>query len=118
MTELVGPGILGQIGKPQQPGTIGRAAPGYRLRIAGASRDLQPGDAGELEVLGERGRTLFTGYFSDEAATREAFTGDGWFRTGDRVRVHGDGSVTEPTTRDDLLRIWKAKGLLVSKSGK
>jgi hypothetical protein len=32
-------------------------------------------------------------------------------------RVHGDGSITEPTTLDDLRRSWKAKGLSVSKSG-
>jgi crotonobetaine/carnitine-CoA ligase len=93
MTELVAPGSVGTIGQPQQPGTIGRAASGYRLRIAGAAADLQPGDVGELEVLGEPGRTLFSGYFGDEVATREAFTADGWFRTGDRVRVHADGSI-------------------------
>lgn len=92
MTELVAPGILGDLGMAQQPGTIGRATPGYALRLAGHD-GLPPGASGELEVRGDRGRTLFTEYLGDAAATREAFTGDGWFRTGDRMRVYDDGSI-------------------------
>ena len=94
MTELVSPGITGRAGVTQQPGTIGRAAAGYGLRVAdGASTALAPGQIGEIEVQGIRGQTIFSGYFNDAEATASAFTADGWFRTGDRMRVHGDGSV-------------------------
>jgi hypothetical protein len=40
-------------------------------------------------------------------------------QNGDLIRrVHGDGSVTEPSAVDELRRVWKAKGLSVSKGGK
>lgn len=94
MTELVAPGIMGRPGEAQQPGAIGRAAPGYQLRIAGSAHDtLRPGDAGELEVQAERGRTIFSGYLDNDEANADAFTADGWFRTGDRMKVHADGSI-------------------------
>ncbi len=93
MTELVSPGILGRAGQVQQPGTIGTAAPGYGLRMAGSSGTLAPGEVGDIEVQGQRGKTIFSGYYRDPEATASAFTPDGWFRTGDRMRVHGDGSV-------------------------
>lgn len=94
MTELVAPGILGRADRPVAPGAIGRVAPGYAARMADSRNlSLAPGEAGELEILGERGRTLFAGYFNDEDANAAAFTADGWFRTGDRMKVHADGSI-------------------------
>ncbi|MDE2166931.1 MAG: AMP-binding protein [Alphaproteobacteria bacterium] len=58
------------------PGSAGRAVPGIDIRIA------EPGaeGVGEVEV---RGPSLFAGYRGDPGKTREAFTSDGWFRTGD-----------------------------------
>lgn len=94
MTELVAPGILGRADRPVAPGAIGRVAPGYAARMADSRNlSLAPGEAGELEILGERGRTLFAGYFNDEDANAAAFTADDWFRTGDRMKVHADGSI-------------------------
>ncbi len=94
MTELVAPGILGRANRPVAPGAIGLVAPGYAARMADShSMSLAPGEVGELEILGERGRTLFAGYFNDEDANAAAFTADGWFRTGDRMKVHADGSI-------------------------
>ncbi|MGA0572846.1 class I adenylate-forming enzyme family protein [Variovorax sp. VNK109] len=94
MTEMVAPGIVGKVGRAQTAGSIGAAAEGYALRIAGTGRDsLGAGDAGELEVKGIRGKTIFSGYYRNPSADDAAFTDDGWFRTGDRVRVHNDGSV-------------------------
>jgi acyl-CoA synthetase (AMP-forming)/AMP-acid ligase II len=51
---------------------------------------------GRIEV---RGPALFTRYVP-EGAHPEPFTPDGWFRTGDRGRIRGDGSV-EPLGRAD-----------------
>ena len=34
---------------------------------------------------------LFDGYWKDEAATQDAFTSDGWFRTGDLARQDEEG---------------------------
>jgi long-subunit acyl-CoA synthetase (AMP-forming) len=32
-----------------------------------------------------------SGYWRNEAATKETFTSDGWYRTGDVARVDNDG---------------------------
>jgi long-chain acyl-CoA synthetase len=53
------------------PGTVGRAPEGIEMRLAAD---------GEIQF---RGRTVFGGYWNAPAATAEAFTEDGWYRTGD-----------------------------------
>lgn len=63
-------------------GTVGRALPGFELRT---SAD------GEVCI---RGRHVFSGYWNDEAATKEALDADGWFRTGDLGRIDDDGFLT------------------------
>jgi fatty-acyl-CoA synthase len=50
------------------------------------------GDEGFGEVQ-LRGNNVMLGYFEDSAATAEAFTEDGWFRTGDLGVLHDDGYV-------------------------
>ena len=60
------------------------------------------GKAGELQV---RGPSLFIGYLGDEAATRRAFTPDGWFRTGDIGIGLDDGGFTLLGRMGDTLRL-------------
>ena len=57
--------------------STGPALKGIQLRIA----DPAP-LTGEGEIQA-RGDSVFKGYYRDEARTRECFTDDGWFRTGD-----------------------------------
>ncbi|MCW3010458.1 MAG: acyl-CoA synthetase, partial [Solirubrobacterales bacterium] len=52
-------------------------------------RDV-PATGGQGEVL-YRSPQLCTGYWALPEATAEAFTGDGWFRSGDLVRVDAEG---------------------------
>jgi acyl carrier protein len=66
----------------EHAGTIGRALPCVELRT--------DGDPGELLV---RGSLVTTGYEGDPAATAEAISEDGWFRTGDVARIDADGFV-------------------------
>jgi long-chain acyl-CoA synthetase len=61
-------------------GASGQALPGVQLRIA--NQDAE--GSGEIEAAG---RSVFTGYRHDDAATRNAFTADGWLRTGDLGRL-------------------------------
>ena len=63
-------------------GTVGRALPGFELRVA---------DDGEICV---RGGHVFTGYWRDEAATHKALDADGWFRSGDLGSLDADGFLT------------------------
>ena len=58
------------------PGSAGRPVPGVEVRIGNPDGD----GVGEIEV---RGPSLFKGYRGDPDKTREAFTADGWFRSGD-----------------------------------
>ena len=82
--------------RPDDPPEIshtsaGRPSPGTETRIVDEDgNDLAPGEEGELQV---RGSLLFPGYFRNEAANRVAFTGDGWFRSGDLATADADGNV-------------------------
>ena len=71
--------------------SAGRALEGVELRIAGDDGAPLPADTeGELEI---RGFTLFAGYLGNEKANRQAFTEDGFFRTGDLARLDADGNL-------------------------
>lgn len=58
-------------------GAVGPVLSGVEVRLA----DAAPGGAGgEIQV---RGPNVMRGYYRDPDRTREVFTADGWFRTGD-----------------------------------
>jgi long-chain acyl-CoA synthetase len=71
-------------------GTVGKLVPGNSLRIA---------DDKELLV---RGGVVFGGYWRNEQATAEAFTG-GWFKTGDLGAVDEDGFVTITGRKKEII---------------
>ncbi|HWG75976.1 MAG TPA: non-ribosomal peptide synthetase [Steroidobacteraceae bacterium] len=73
--------------------SVGRAIPYCELRIADASDAASPeGVVGHIQI---RGQNVTAGYFEDAAGNGEAFTGDGWLRTGDLGVVQaGDLYVT------------------------
>ncbi|MFG2975456.1 AMP-binding protein [Streptomyces sp. NPDC048331] len=76
--------ISGRAGGQVAPGTVGTALDGIATRVvaeAGA-------EIGELQV---KGPTLFSGYLGRPDATAAAYTGDGWFRTGDIAALDGEG---------------------------
>jgi acyl-CoA synthetase (AMP-forming)/AMP-acid ligase II len=61
--------------------TVGVPLPGVLARVAGGMNGgAEPGSDGEIQL---RGPQVLSGYWHDPAATRAAFTPDGWFRTGD-----------------------------------
>ena len=62
-------------------GRVGRPLPGTAVRVSGE---------GELLV---RGPHVFAGYWSDQAGMEEAFTEDGWLRTGDLGEIDDEGFV-------------------------
>ena len=70
--------------------TAGRASPGTELRVANEDEPLPAGNEGELQA---RGPSIFSGYLDSAAATADAFTADGWFRTGDLARLDPAGNL-------------------------
>ncbi len=80
--------FTGNVPGAQRIGTEGRPllADG-RIRIAAADA----AGTGEIEL---HGASIFDGYLDDDDANRDAFTADGWFRTGDLGSVDADGYLT------------------------
>ncbi|HXG04691.1 MAG TPA: AMP-binding protein [Candidatus Binatia bacterium] len=72
-------------------GTIGRPAPGMRLRLIDEhGRDVPAGAEGEIAA---EGPSVHLGYHKNPAANAELFTADGWFRTGDLGQQDAAGNV-------------------------
>ena len=63
-------------------GTVGPALPGSEVRI---------GEGGEVQL---RGPHVMAGYHNLPDKTAEAFTEDGWLRTGDKGELDADGFLT------------------------
>ena len=66
---------------PRQPGRVGFPFPGVEVKI---------GEQGEVLL---KGGQVFHGYWRNPAATRESFTDDGFFRTGDVGEIGEDGTL-------------------------
>ncbi|MEQ8348723.1 MAG: AMP-binding protein [Sneathiellaceae bacterium] len=79
-----------------------------RIRDPDSGHLLGLNAPGELEV---RGPSLMAGYADDPAATRAAFTDDGWFRTGDLAQLEDRRSLLFLQRMGDVLRLG---GFLVS----
>jgi malonyl-CoA/methylmalonyl-CoA synthetase len=63
-------------------GTVGRPLPGVSVRIVdGNGGRCPPGTVGAIEV---QGPNVFPGYWQLPEKTKDEFTADGWFRTGDQ----------------------------------
>ena len=69
-------------------GAVGKPLPGVSLRITG--EDGQPCKPGEIGMIEVRGPGIFQGYWEMPEKTKEEFTADGWFHTGDMGRFGGE----------------------------
>ena len=65
--------------------SVGRAGLGYKARICDMEdNELPPGEVGEIQIKGERGRSVMLEYYNNPEATENTFSVDGWFKTGDQ----------------------------------
>jgi long-chain acyl-CoA synthetase len=95
-TETAGAIITGQRGPFPKPGNVGSAAAGWEVKL------------GENDEILVKSGDLFDGYWNNAQTTREAFTPDGWLRTGDV------GKWSEGT----LQIIDRARDFIVTSGGK
>jgi malonyl-CoA/methylmalonyl-CoA synthetase len=75
-------------------GSVGFPLPGVSLRIAGGA------ETGVVEI---RGPSVTSGYWRNPEKTRDAFTQDGWFITGDIGRLDADGRLWLSGRANDLI---------------
>jgi long-chain acyl-CoA synthetase len=75
----------------QKIGTVGLPLPGVAVRIA---------DDGEVLV---RGKSIFPGYRHNDEATKEAFTADGWYETGDLGELDDEGFLSITGRKKEII---------------
>ena len=90
-----------------RPGSCGRAMGDTRLKVAGPLGDPLP--AGSVGELWAAGTAISAGYYQRPDATALVFTADGWFRTGDIVRIDGDGYVFIVDRAKDMINVGGEK---------
>ena len=97
--------FTGNVPGAQRIGSEGRPLlPDGKVRIA----DPDESGLGEIQL---KGASVFDGYIGDEDANRAAFTGDGWFRTGDLGSVDQDGYVTVSGRLKELIVLGGGKNV-------
>ncbi|MFU8816846.1 MAG: AMP-binding protein [Pseudomonadales bacterium] len=106
MTETLTHGIVTDVDHPGPEGTIGRCAPEYEIQLRKPGGELAGrGEKGALFIRGVRGVTLFLEYYGDPEATARSFDADGWFDTGDVVRMDEQGWLFFSDREKDMLRV-------------
>ena len=82
-------------------GTVGFPLPGTDIRITDDSGGLvKPGEVGNIQVKGDN---VFVGYWQMPEKTKEEFTSDGYFKTGDMGQWDKDGYLTIIGRSKDLV---------------
>jgi acyl-coenzyme A synthetase/AMP-(fatty) acid ligase len=85
-----------------RPGTLGRAVPGFELRVCDVGgQELPRGEVGRLWV---RGHSRAIAYWQNLQQTAETFRGE-WVALGDLVRMDEEGYVTYCGRADDVLKV-------------
>ncbi|MBQ7337556.1 MAG: AMP-binding protein [Clostridia bacterium] len=91
----------------RKPGSVGPAVPCCTVRIEPDGNLSDDGyETGEIQV---QGSNVMLGYYGNSEATAQAFTADGWFRTGDIGYMDPDGY---------LYITGRSKSVIVLENGK
>ncbi len=77
--------------KANRPDSIGHPIEGVEVRLA---------EDGELQT---RSTCVMQGYWKNEQATRDAFTEDGWLKTGDLARIDEEGYIYITGRKKEIL---------------
>ncbi|PVU95931.1 hypothetical protein BB561_001492 [Smittium simulii] len=88
-------------------GNVGIPNPGVELKLIDVPEmnyyaTDKPNPRGELCI---RGLNLFKEYIKDEEKTRESFTEDGWFMTGDIAKFNDDGTTSIIDRKKNIFKL-------------
>ncbi len=87
MTEI-GMGLSNSYSGERRPGHVGLPLPSVHIRLVNADHNpVGRNEAGEIQI---KGPSVFKEYWGKPEATKNAFTHDGWFKTGD-IAMHNNG---------------------------
>jgi long-chain acyl-CoA synthetase len=84
--------------KHRRYGTIGRPLPNVQVKVVN-------------DELFVRGPSVFRQYYKNPQKTKEAFTADGWFKTGDLVSVDEDGYVRFKARQKEIIVLSTGKNI-------
>lgn len=90
MTELTAPATMSNLAD-YRIGSVGKPLPGFEVKIA---------DDGEILVKGDN---VISGYWKQPDVTRDSFTSDGFFMTGDIGMFDSDGFLYITDRKKDLI---------------
>jgi long-chain acyl-CoA synthetase len=89
--------------KEMRPGSCGRAMGDTELKVVSPDGETLP--AGSTGELWARGTAISAGYFRRPEATAAVFAEDGWFKTGDIVRIDENGYVHIVDRLKDMINV-------------
>jgi len=101
-TETAGIALATPIHEGYRPSSMGKPARYYEVKVLGDhGEELPPDREGEMAV---KGPGVCSGYYhqSDEA---NIFMKDGWFRTGDMVKMDGDGYYYFASRKNGMMKV-------------
>ena len=86
-----------------KPGTVGPVVPETEVKLVDdEGKDVAADDRGELWIKGPQ---VMKGYWQQEAASAEALTSDGWFKSGDYATIDGDGYISIVDRKKDMILV-------------
>ncbi len=97
---------------PRIGSTVGKPLPGVHVRVV--DEQLNPCAEGEIGHIQVKGPNVFAGYWQMPEKTREEFTQDGWFKTGDMGRWGGQTPQGQDIPSDYLSIVGRSKDLIIS----
>lgn len=94
-------------------GSVGRAAIGSSVKIIvdnnyGVIYEAETDEIGEICV---KGPNVMLGYYNNPEATKEAFTADGYFRTGDYGYIDKDGYIYISGRKKNIIVLTNGKNV-------
>ena len=93
-------------------GTVGMPLPGVSVRVV--NDDGARCNVGEIGAVQVNGPNVFGGYWRMPDKTKDEFTADGWFRTGDVGHFGGRGLSDQPLPDRYLTLVGRSKDLIIS----